>query len=255
MIPLTNDQKKIYAGGLILHHMYHTEKKYDVLLFDNDEKLQPILEWLLMKKLIKINNEHHYELTEAGKSSVKDLGERYQNLLTYIDVFAHVDLEDGEFAFSYFSEFQQTARWEKFIEEPRWDDLRLAIMKYLGGDPEEFVYLQCIEEERFDITSANWQLDLEQGSFWKEIEEISRTAVSVSDLGFEENGVIVSGSEILADIASLGFDLLRELHPDDLELHRSLHTWYPQHGVMNSELSPLEGLEKTPIWEKKWIIE
>ena len=244
----------MYAGGLLLRHMHNDEKSYDVLLLGGDEKLQPVLEWLLMKKLVEIDKAYHYSLSEAGKASAQALKERYQNMLTYFDVFAHVDLESGEFALNHYGEFSHTADWQQFLNDDRWDDLRLGVLEHLGGDPAELVYLQFIQEERFDISSAGWQIGLDSGSFWGEIDEICREAVSARDLGYEGEDGEVSAKDIFNDITAQGFEILRELYPDDLEIHSNLHAWYPMHGVMNPSLKQLEGRDRTPLWKRPWAI-
>ncbi len=251
---LSDDQKLTYAGGLLLHHMYHDKKSYDVLLLGEDDKLQPILEWLLMKKMIEIDSSYHYSLSDTGRQSAETLKERYQEMLTYFDVFAHVDLEEGTFALNHYGEFSQTSDWQQFIQDERWDDLRLAVLDHLGGSPIELVYLQFIQEQRFDIGSAGWQIGLNGGAFWHEIEEICEAAISARDLGYEDNDVKVSAKDILNDITSQGFTLLKELYPDDLEIHSNLHVWYPSHGVINPALKPLEGSDRTPLWKRLWAI-
>lgn len=254
MPPLSDDQKRLYAGGLLIHHMLKDEKSYDVLLLGGDEKLQPILEWLHMKHLLEIDKTHHYTLTKQGKTAAENLEQHYKAMLTYFDLFAHVDLEAGEFAFSSFSEFSHPADWAAFLAEERWDDLRLAVLTHLGGAPMELVYLQFIQEGRFDITSAGWQIGLTYGALWEELIQICDSAISPNDLGYSNEQESVSSAEILNNIADQGFQLLRHLYPHDEEIHTNLQAWHPQHGVTNPALvDPKKGAQ-TPLWKRPWGI-
>ncbi len=238
------------AAGLMLHHMRQTAVQYDVLLLGGDDQLAPILEWLHMKELIEINTSHHYALTPAGQQAAERLEHHYRTLLTYLDVFAHVDLQQGEFALASYGEFRHEADWHQHLSDERWEDLRIPVIEHLGGDGLELVYLQFVQEQRLDITSAGWQLGLKHGILWDEMVQIYQSALSPQELEYEEESGTVTAAQVLTAISNEGFALLRDLYADDAEIQSALATWYPTLACLAQEQP--HPTSKTPVWQQRW---
>ncbi|MGE9267200.1 MAG: hypothetical protein ACQKBY_03815 [Verrucomicrobiales bacterium] len=252
---LSEDDKRQFAATFLIDHMEREKRHYDVLLDGGDSDLSPILQWLLMKGHIEINDEHHYALTQSGHDKAQQFALRYQALLTYFDLFGYVDLESGDFAFEKVSDFERDSAWQQFLADPRWFDLRLPLIEHLGGNPIELVFCQFVREKRISTANDHWQLELVHGSLWGDILDICENAITPEQLTFEEDdGHQVSGEAILDDVAEQGFLLLRELHPADPAIHSNLQAWHPRHGYRNDDLPPpMPGFEK-PIWQQPWTL-
>jgi len=65
-------------------------------------------------------------------------------------------------------------------------------------DPAEIVFMSFINENRFDTTSAGWQMDLVSDNEWNEIEEICKTAIKPEEVGEDAMvDMIGQGSELM----------------------------------------------------------
>jgi len=95
---------------------------------------------------------------------------------------------------------------------------------------------------------------LAHGIFWTEVTEICESAIGAPDLGYEDADGHVSGDDILDDIATQGFELLKELHPSEVSIHSNLQAWYPRHGYINHDVPPPMPGWETPIWHQQWVI-
>ncbi|MFC5049402.1 hypothetical protein ACFPK9_02045 [Rubritalea spongiae] len=241
-----------YTASYILHQMLRHGTRYDIIAADGSEDFLPILQWLLSKGYVEFDKSHHYTLSKKGKIKAEAFIRHYQSYLTYIDIFAHVDLAEGSFALSSYQDFDSELAWKRFLLEDRWEDMRIPIIKHLGGNPEELVFYQQVQEEQLDTDTAAWQTELISGEAWKEIRKICDSAIRAEQLTFEDNGSIITGETILDDIANQGFSLLRDLYSDDIEILSNLNAWFPQHATHNPSLkSPCSD---QPIWQTPWTL-
>lgn len=234
----------LYLGTVLLCHMHTADKEFDVLLLGDEKHLESPLTWLMTRKLVEISDKHRYRLTAPGKEKAEEFIKRYQRFLQYFDVFGFVDLEDGEFAFSFREEFESQAEFNRFLDDERWDDLRLAVAQHLGADPYEIVFSQFLAEEEFDYQKAAWQLSLTGGIVWLQIEEIIDTAIMPEDLSYGD----VSASDVLADVVEQGFLLTRELTGHDPEVCAHLARWAPAHH--GDDIAPDKSAR--PFWKERW---
>ncbi|GAA5496802.1 hypothetical protein Rhal01_02987 [Rubritalea halochordaticola] len=251
---LGEEQRQLFAATLLIDKMEREKKSYDVLLDSGDADLECTLQWLLMKQLIQMSKEHRYELSPRGHAKAKEFATRYQTLLAYFDVFAHVDLEAGEFAMASHGDFSSEAAWQSFLDQERWHDMRIAAIEHLGGSGVELVFAHFVREDRFDMSHDHWQFELKHGVLWDEIPEICNSAIRKSELAYHDGEQEVSGDAVMDDIVEQGFAVLRERYPSDPTLHSNLQAWYPRRGYVNHDLPvPLPGWEK-PIWQTPWTL-
>ncbi len=208
---LTEEQKKQFAGIYVLEYMINKPSSFELLLRDEDADLEPILEWLLVKEYIEILDKEKYVPTEKGRESLSKFMARYTEFLNVFDVFCAVDLEEGEFAFSSYFDFEDKQEWRAFLNEERWEDLRVAVAEFKKLDPVEIVFMSFINEDRFGKDQTGWQFDLLLGTVWDEILEICETAVHWEDLGYEDDEGEVPAEEVIQDIIKQGAELLVEL--------------------------------------------
>ncbi len=208
---VTEEQKKRFAGLYLLEYMINTPHAISVFLDDNDRDLEPVLEWLMMKGYIQILDNEKYVPTPAGRKELQKFLQRYSEFLTMYDVFSAVDLESGEFAFAKYFEFDSNKEWQDYLNQDRWEDLRVAVADFKKINPVEIVFMSFISERRFGRDKSGWQFDLLLGSVWDEILEICNSAIQWQQLGFEDEEGVVSAEEVMVDIVEQGTDLMLRL--------------------------------------------
>ena len=205
---LTEDQKKQFAGIYLLDYMINTPKAISIFLDGNDQDLEPVLEWLILKKYIEIQDEEKYIPTAKGREVLKRFMDRYSEYLTMFDIYCAVDLEAGEFAFTSYFDFDDENKWKKYLNDARWEDLRIAVARFKNMDPIEIVFMSFINEKRFGRDQSGWQFDLLLGSVWDDILNICNIALHEEDLGYDDDQGVVSGKDVLVDIISQGSEIM-----------------------------------------------
>ena len=73
---IDEEGKKQFAGIHVLEYMINKPHKFPLLLSQNDEDLEPILEWLLVKDYISIEDKESYAPTEKGRSCLSNFMKR-----------------------------------------------------------------------------------------------------------------------------------------------------------------------------------
>ena len=248
--PINSEKQQLFAATFLLDYMAKNKATFDTLATDGSEDFTSTLQWLLSRGHIAFNKNHCYAIAPKGQQAADHFAKRYQTLLTYFDVFAHVDLEAGSFAYQEYQNFNSTAKWQRYIQQEQWEDMRIPLIQHLGGSAIELVFCQFVKEERIDTTTAGWQYEIANGIPWSEILDICNSALTAEQLSYDNGSEIISGEHILDDVAAQGFDLLRDLYSDDIEIHSDLAVWFPQHGVHNPSLNPPSAAK--PIWQKTW---
>lgn len=217
---VTDQQKKEFAGIYLLEFIINKPKAFALFLEHDESDLEPILEYLLVKGWIQIMNDEKYVPTVDGRLELKKFLEKYSAYLENFDVFCAVDLGAGEFAFQYWDDIEDEEEWERFLNQERWEDMRVAVADYLKMNPVEIVFMSFVAEDRFGRDQTGWQFDLLLGSVWDEILEICNTALQVNDLSYESDTGIVSGENVIQDIIKQGKALVREILQEDPKAFR-----------------------------------
>lgn len=212
---LTEEQRKSFAGVYLLDVIINVPAYFSVLLEGNDKDLEPVLDWLMVKEYVQIKDNEKYVPTAKGRAVLQNFKERYLEFLKVFDIYCAVDLEAGEFAFSYYFDFDNMDEWRAFLQDERWEDLRIAVADYKGIDPVEIVFMSFIHENRFGRDETGWQFDLLLGTVWDEILEICNTALLKDDLAYEDEHGYVSGEDVIEDIITQGTELMIELYQKD----------------------------------------
>lgn len=260
---VSEDDKKSFASIYMLDLIINQRKKIPVLLEGQDRDLEPVLEAMLTKDLVDIQN-NVYIATQKGRKALSDFTARYIDFLKNFDVFSAVDLEEGSFAFEKWLEIEDDDVWDEWLEEERWEDLRVAVADYKGINPVEIVFMSFLNEKRFGNQGEGWQFDLLLGSIWDDILVICNSALSIDDLGYEdEDGNLVSGEEVLRDVISQGAELNVELHEEEAKDTSS--SWKPDgfgSGSFADRVRPEPNAWHSreyrdpkyvnPVWKKRW---
>jgi hypothetical protein len=229
---IDESQKMRFAALFLLEYIINRPKLFKVWLERDDSDLEPILEWMLVQEWIEIHQGDHYEPNEKGREVLKKFIGRYAEFVYFFDVFSGVDLEDGSFAFARYFDFDDDRAWQEFLQQDRFEDLRIALAEYLDIDAVEIVFMQFVREDRFGKNATGWQFDLLLGSIWDTILEICNEATDVAELGYDSEEGHVSGEVVMRDILTQGSQLLGELlHRADREMQ----------GISSSASSPGSG--------------
>ena len=209
---ISEEQCKQFASAFLLDKMINKNCTFPLFLEGNDTHLEDILAYMLSREYVDIQGNEKYIPTQKGRQVLIRFKKRYQDFLRNLDLYCAVDLESGEFAFEQFWEFEDEDSWVSYLEEERWEDLRVAVAVYKKLNPIEIVFMSFINEGRFEEENEGWQFDLLLGSTWDEILDICDSALSVEDLAYkDEDGNKVSSSEVMEDLLRQGAELCMEL--------------------------------------------
>ena len=214
---------KIYQSILLLNELINTKREFNTIFNGDDKIIENLFIDLLSKGYVEIFGSK-YRTTNKGLESFNLFMRKYKEYLKLYDIFAFVDLQKGEFAFSKYFDFPTDALWDDYKNDTRFEDVRLAVALYKKINPTEIVFMSFINENRFDLNKTGWQIDLLSDEIWKEIDDICISCLKASDLG--ENDVI-------EDIIDQGSKLLVTLLKKDREIKEENYTVNRNNSVEN----------------------
>jgi len=192
-------KKKELAFAFLIDQMID-KQDFSVLLTGNNSLLESLFVEMLSLKLVKIEN-NFYKVDTKGQEFIDVFFKKYSEFLKFYDIFCAVDLTAGEFAFTKFYDFASDEEWKVYLNQERFEDVRVAVCEFKKIDPIEIVYLSFLNEGRID-TSKNWQFDLISDLMWDEILSICNTAIPLEDLLVNDaiQDIIQQGSQIMMDL-------------------------------------------------------
>lgn len=213
---VNDEQKKQFASLYVLDLIINDKVKIPLLLEGNNCDLEPVLEYLLMKQYCTVENKKCYTATEKGYEVLRRFMKRYSEFLKIFDIYCAVDLEDGCFAFEEYFDFSDEIKWKNYLEDERWEDLRIAVAIYKKLDPVEIVFMSFLKEKQFGDRGEGWQFDLLLGSIWDEILAVCNSALTAGDLGYsDDDGTPIDGNTVLEDIITQGAEINLALHQEE----------------------------------------
>jgi len=211
---ITKEQKNYFASTLLLENMTNFDMSYPVLLEGDDTLLEAIFLEMLGKKWVEII-ETHYSVTEKGREVVKNYLSKLSELRSAYKVFSCVDTGEGEFAYSNYFDFETDEQFTLHANEDRFEDLRVAVCEFKGINPLEMIFLELVDENRFDTEVQGWQADLTTGLIWNEMMEIANSNIHLDDLAEytdeDETEVLNSGKDVMEIIIKEGTEVILEL--------------------------------------------
>jgi len=192
---------KSFKAIILLNEMIINNRQFQTILNGDDHLLEPLFIDLLSKGYIGIDGST-YIPTALGEKAFNNFMQRYNEYLKLFDVFAFVDLEAGEFAFSKYFDFKTDAEWDIYKSQERFDDLRVAVAMFKKMNAHEIVFMSFINENRFDTSSTGWQMDLLSDAIWIEIDQIVMSAISPVQLGEPDviEDIVRQGSALVIDL-------------------------------------------------------
>lgn len=190
---LSEDQKNIFTKLVILDNMNAGYFKPSLILTNNDELLEDVLSEMLADGYLKIEASGYY-ITSKGKEELRVLETKLDTYRGFYKIFSAIDTGKGEIAYGAYYDFSDDDAFIEYINQERFEDLRIAVAILKGINPFEMVFLEMLDDGRFEANEYNnWQLELFTGDIWEEMEDIVNTALKAADLAEED----YSGEEIL----------------------------------------------------------
>ena len=202
---LDSAKKNQFVGILLLNYIINEGGKLSILMPDDFKVLDKLVINMVTKGYLKVTGAY-YTPTVQGQEVLKTFMNRYLEYLKIYDVFCSVDLEAGEFAYEKYYDFEEDAAWDKYVNQERFEDVRIAVAEFKKLDPKEIVFMSFINEGRFDLVSKGWQFDIYSGLVWGEIEKICNTALSVDEINQGDTEVM---QNILRKGAEVAINLLK----------------------------------------------
>ncbi len=215
---LTEEQKNLFAASYLLYLIVQESVVFSINLEQADKFLEPVLMYMYAKNYIQINKQNEYIVTKEGEKQLDVFTQQYEEYVRHFDIYSAVDLESGEFAFEKMYELDSKS-WDILLQEERFSDLRITVALFKGINPANFVFLNFLQEERFNTNVPNWQFDLASGLMWQEIDDIIQSAITIQELEYrEEDGTFISGEMVLRDILVQGARINMSLQAQETSL-------------------------------------
>ncbi len=223
---ISEEQRKEYASGFLLDLLVNKGHRYQVVLEGADRDLEPLFIFMMSKDYLSLDKKNYYSPTTKGIEKLGNLKKRYEEYLAHFDLFCAVDLESGEFAFEKIFELDDD-QWDRYINQDRFVDLRIAVAWFKKINPADFVFLSYLKEGQFNTDNSNWQFDVLSGLIWEQIGEIIDTAIQVEELGYlDENRAEITGMQVIEDVIRQGAHLSEKLQMEEENL-RHENSEYP----------------------------
>jgi hypothetical protein len=203
---ISKDQRMYYSSVLLLENICNFGHKYSILLDENQKILEPILIHMVSKEWLVIDNAL-YIPTESGREVLKNYLGRLHEFRSIYKIYASVDTGEGEFAYEKYFDFETDEGFLQYLHEDRFEDLRIAVCEFKGMNPLDIIFMEMVDEERFNCDEIGWEAELATGLIWDEITEIANTNIHVEDLAEED----FTGEEVMIEILEAGNKVLKTL--------------------------------------------
>ena len=212
-IQMDQELKTKLASRFVLYRMIEEEDFPPVLLSGDYKFLENLLDEYFDEYWTIEEGAEQYSPTRKGELIYHNFIARWWDFILTYDIFAGVDLGEGEFA-------DEDADWEALDEDgrPIWEDLRVAVciykQKLAEGEgrktdlnPFTIAFMSLLSERRIGMEKS-WQFDLVSDEFWTEIEQIVNTNLWPEDLAYvdQETGDEISGDDVMLDVIKQGIE-------------------------------------------------
>jgi hypothetical protein len=107
---LTEEQKKTFKSIILLDAMINNDRQFSTDVNSDDMLLAPLLKELMAQGYV-IFTGGHYKVSSSGRDVLVTFNKRYAEYLKIYDIYAFVDLDKGEFAFSSYFDFDSDQAW------------------------------------------------------------------------------------------------------------------------------------------------
>jgi hypothetical protein len=209
---------------------------------------------MFQKDVTDIDDKHGcYIITDKGRRTLQLMTEKFQDAMAQLDIYSYVNLNIGPS-----DEGEPDKAFGSFDDHIEDDeDLRVAVALYKGIDPFYLVFLSLLAEDRLGQSKC-WQYDLaidfskdtkhETGSsFFKEIEEIVETVLTMDDLGYvdDDTGEEITGKAVIEDVIRRGAIEAQRRAEKEAELEEE----YEEEKIGEEEIIEEEIVEYVPTYD------
>ncbi len=205
------DSRLQYTGFFVLKEIIEQNVIFSYDLEEDERALDPILSWLHTHDFVELNEHNEYVVTTKGYNHVHSFLARYESFLQEYDIFCGVDLKAKDFALCHYDKFQDAGEWDAFLNEERWEDLRVAVAEYKGFDAIEIIFMGFVHSKRFGRNQEGWHYELLLGKIWDEIQAICNTAVRLRTLPYHMDTQASSPEIFLQEIIDKGRAAMEKL--------------------------------------------
>lgn len=215
---LTKDLKEQLQAQIILDKMINEHIEFSVMMDETPFRalLQGLLTTMTAKGLLTIKN-NSFIPNENGRNYLQRFVDKFEEFCKVYDIYSNVDLTveelcDEVFILPAYLDDVSDEKFDAYMEEREFVDLRCQILNYKNINPIQFVFMSFIQEGRFD-SDEEWELDLFSTEFFDEVMDV----VNNYD-GINEDEV----EEVLPLIIKAGIDArkrsLEELREEEKEM-------------------------------------
>ena len=214
---ITKEQKLYFGSVLLLENIANLGFSYNVLLEGDDTLLEPILIYMVSKNWVSIEDTK-YRITDEGRKVLENYLGKLVEFRSAYKVYSAVDLGEGEFAYSKYFEFETDEQFLNYLSSEEFEDLRVALCELKGINPLEVIFMDMVDEGRFDCEESGWQADLSTGLIWNEMVEIANSNLHLADLAEGE----FTGEEVMGLIVEEGSKVMLTLLKEQSELDQKI---------------------------------
>ena len=230
-----NEQRTQFEGIVVLWMMIQKEEIIEIIGDEDSEILDPVMQELYNQRLVEIKKEgllkdrQFWIVSEKGHQHLEKFMRRYTDFLKMIDIYCAVNLGDppsddpdeGPFAFERWFDFESEDAFGAYLDQERFQDLRVAVAIFKSMDPVEIVLMAFLNEGRL-YCEEGWQWKLMTDEIWEEIIEICNSNFHPEDLGYDGPDGWISGEDVISEVIEVGTKVMIELleeearqQPDD----------------------------------------
>ncbi len=209
---LTSEQKKYFSSVLIMDIIINDNVIFPVTLSDKEANLEPFLIYMLEKDFLDVTRDG-YKPTKKGRDMLTNHKEKLTEFRAIYKIYSAVDLGKGEFAYSRYFDFDTDDEFIKFINEPQFEDMRVAVCEFKNINPLEVIFLEMIDSGMFPLEGEKWVDELINSPNWEKIVSIANDNIHVEQLEEkDDNGnVTATGEDVMKLILKEGAKVSTEL--------------------------------------------
>ena len=263
------DERFKFITLIIISRIVNYQQYPSVKLEGWDMFIKDHVKYMESNGLLEIRNEK-YIPTQKGREYLKNFFAKYFEFLKMFDVFSLVDTDSGEFAFEKYYDFNTDQEWDKYKDQERFSDVRVAVAEFKKLSPTEIVFMSFLDEGKFETMEdgkdiPKWQIAITDENLWKEIEDICNTAISLEYLRDEQEvieDIVKKGSELMIKLFKKEKDLDTQRQQDEEEQEEIVETVTTEEYVEVVEppfytydyFDPYYDIYYvSPIWFSPWI--
>lgn len=208
---LTKEKRDYYRNIILLRDMIEFNEEYPIMLTDSQELLEPhLIDMCAQDKRWVEMRDNMFVPTQKGREEFKGFMNKYYDYLRIYDIFCMVDFQTAEFAFSKYMEYDDS-QWDIYVDDDRWQDVRLAVCEFKGIDPVEVAVMSFLNEERFGIGDEGWEFRLVSDLLFDEMLDIINDENTYRKEDLMDNGA-------LEDIIKRGFEVMMHIFDEEKRL-------------------------------------